>query len=39
MTLHLRGQMPCNSIFQQIDYILEQYTNTKNKAFSDLDGE
>lgn len=23
---------------QQIDYILAQYTNTKNKAFSDLDG-
>ncbi|XP_076794563.1 prominin-1 isoform X3 [Arvicanthis niloticus] len=23
---------------KQIDYILEQYTNTKNKAFSDLDG-
>lgn len=37
MTLHLRGQMPCHFLFQQIDYILGQYNTTKNKAFSDLD--
>lgn len=31
-------QTPLTETPKQIDYILEQYTNTKNKAFSDLDG-
>lgn len=38
MTLHLKEQVSWNFLFQQIDYILAQYTNIKNKAFSDLDG-
>ncbi|XP_052055106.1 prominin-1 isoform X2 [Apodemus sylvaticus] len=31
-------QTPLTETPKQIEYILEQYTNTKNKAFSDLDG-